>query len=72
MNGYLNDIEVEDVRRYEEELYIYLGDNADGLTKRIVSTGQLPDEDREELDGVIRRFTAKFHSEVYGIFDGEN
>jgi F-type H+-transporting ATPase subunit alpha len=72
VNGYLNDIEVEDVRRYEEELYIYLGDNADGLTKRIVSTGQLPDEDREELDGVIRRFTAKFRSEVYGIFDGEN
>ena len=69
VNGYLNGVEIEHVRRYEEELYVYLGDNADELMKRIVSTGQLPDEDRDELDGVIRRFTAKFRSEVYGIFE---
>ena len=73
VNGYLNDVQIEHVRRYEEELYVFLSDNADELMKRIVSTGQLPDEDREALDAAVKRFTKKFRTEVYGVVeDGEN
>ena len=73
VNGYLNDVQVEHVRRYEEELYVFLSDNADELMKRIASTGQLPDEDREALDAAVKRFTKKFRTEVYGVVeDGEN
>ena len=71
VNGYLNDVQVEHVRRYEEELYVFLGDNADELMKRIVSTGQLPDEDRDALDAAVRRFTKKFRAEVYGVIDDD-
>ena len=67
VNGYLNEIEVDDVRRYEEDLFAYLRDNADELMKRIVSTGILSDDDREELEGVLARFTEKFRSEVYHL-----
>ena len=73
VNGYLNDVQIEHVRRYEEELYVFLSDNADELMKRIASTGQLPDEDREALDAAVKRFTKKFRTEVYGVVeDGEN
>ena len=71
VNGYLNEIEVDDVRRYEEELYLFLRDNADELMKRIAETGQLPDEDRDELENAVKRFTEKFRGEVYGVFEGE-
>jgi len=71
VNGYLNDIEVDDVRRYEEELFLFLRDNADELMKRIAETGQLPDEDRDELENAVKRFTEKFRGEVYGVFEGE-
>ena len=71
VNGYLNDVQVEHVRQYEEELYVFLGDNADELMKRIVSTGQLPDEDRDALDAAVRRFTKKFRTEVYGVIDDD-
>ena len=71
VNGYLNEIEVDDVRRYEEDLYAYLRENADELMKRIVSTGILSDDDREELESVLARFTEKFRSEVYHILGGE-
>jgi F-type H+-transporting ATPase subunit alpha len=71
VNGYLNEIEVDDVRRYEEELYAFLRENADELMKRIVSTGLLPDEDRAELEGVLARFTEKFRAEVYHVVSGE-
>jgi len=62
---------VDDVRRYEEELYAFLRENADELMKRIVSTGLLPDEDRAELEGVLARFTEKFRAEVYHVVSGE-
>ena len=71
VNGYLNEIEVDDVHKYEEDLYAYLRDNADELMKRIVETGLLTDDDRDELDGVLRRFTEKFRAEVYHVLSEE-
>jgi F-type H+-transporting ATPase subunit alpha len=71
VNGYLNDVQVEHVRRYEEELYVFLADNADELMKRIAETGQLPDEDKAALDAAVKRFTKKFRTEVYGVIDDD-
>ena len=70
-NGYLNEIELDDVKRYEEELNDYLRDNTDELMKRIVATGQLSDDDTEQLKSALTRFTEKFRKEVYGILPEE-
>ncbi len=71
-NGYLNEIELDDVRRYESELYEFLRGNADELMKRIRETGLLSDDDTDELKAVLKRFTEKFRTEVYGILPEEN
>ena len=71
-NGYLNDVELGDVRRYESELYEYLRDNADELMKGIRETGVLTDESTDELKAALKRFTEKFRTEVYGVLPEEN
>ena len=71
-NGYLNEIELDDVRRYESELYEFLRGNADELMKRIRETGLLSDDDTDELKAALKRFTEKFRTEVYGILPEEN
>ena len=60
INGYLNKVEVADVRRYEKELYEYLGMHSHELMKRIAETGKLTDEDTALLAESIGRFTDEF------------
>ena len=72
VHGYLNEIEIDDVRRYEEDLYAYLRDNADELLARIRETGLLTEDDQEALNGVLSRFTEKFRAEVYHVLTEEN
>ncbi len=60
INGYLNKVEVADVRRYEKELYEYLGMHAHELMARIRDTGKLTDEDTALLAESIGRFTDEF------------
>ena len=72
VHGYLNEIEIDDVRRYEEDLYAYLRDNADELLARIRETGLLTEDDQEALNGVLSRYTEKFRAEVYHVLTEEN
>ncbi|MCM3741654.1 F0F1 ATP synthase subunit alpha [Oceanobacillus luteolus] len=44
--GYLDDIPVEDILRFEEEMNIWLATNANELLEEIRTTGQLPDADK--------------------------
>ena len=67
VNGYLNKIEVTDIRRYEVDLYDYLRNNYDELMRRIADTGILSDDDNSILGEALTRFTEKFRTEVYGI-----
>ncbi|GAK07034.1 LOW QUALITY PROTEIN: ATP synthase alpha chain [Geomicrobium sp. JCM 19038] len=58
VNGFLDDIPVADVLRFEKELFTYMDNNAAELLKGIRQTGNLPD--KEEFDGVISEFKKTF------------
>ncbi len=56
--GYLDDIPVADIRRFEEEYYMYLDQNNKDLLDGIAKTGNLPaDEDfKAAIEGFKRTF----------------
>ncbi len=56
--GYLDDIPVADIRRFEEEYYMYLDQNHKDLLDGIAKTGNLPaDEDfKAAIEGFKRTF----------------
>ncbi|MCI4170673.1 F0F1 ATP synthase subunit alpha, partial [Bacillus spizizenii] len=56
--GYLDEIPVADIRRFEEEYYMYLYQNHKELLDGIAKTGNLPaDEDlKAEIEGLKRTF----------------
>ncbi len=58
--GFLDDIAVEDVKRFEEELYVHFDHNNKNLLEQIRSTGKLPDEN--ELKAAIQAFKKNFVS----------
>ncbi len=66
VNGYLNNIKVEDVSEYEKELYEYLRTDHDELMKRLADTGELTDDDQNKLSAALTRFEEKFTEEKYG------
>ncbi|MFS0645526.1 F0F1 ATP synthase subunit alpha [Siminovitchia sp. 179-K 8D1 HS] len=58
--GFLDDIPVQDVRRFEEELYIWLDQNRTELLETIRSTGKLPaDEDMADALNTFKKTFAK-------------
>jgi F-type H+/Na+-transporting ATPase subunit alpha len=60
INGYLDDIPVEDVPRFQEELRQYL--RTEGRTyKEVEETGDLPDELEERLRQEVEKFKAGFN-----------
>ncbi len=60
VNNLLAEIEVENIRRFEEELFEYLVATKDELLGRIKDTGRLSDEDIAELKEAIEHCKAKF------------
>lgn len=58
--GFLDKIAVEDVRRYEQDLYAFLDADAKAkaLKESIDSTGKYPDE--KDVTDVLTRFSAQF------------
>ncbi len=60
VNGLLSDVEVEDVRRFEEYLFEYLTATQDELLASIRETGTLTDETTENLRGAIEKAKTKF------------
>jgi F-type H+-transporting ATPase subunit alpha len=60
INGYLDDIPVEDVPRFQDELREFL--RAEGtIYKEIRETGDLPDELAERLGKEIEKFKQGFN-----------
>jgi F-type H+-transporting ATPase subunit alpha len=60
INGYLDDIPVDDVPRFQDELREYL--RAEGsIYKEISETGDLPDELAERLGQQIDKFKQGFN-----------
>ncbi|MED2970868.1 F0F1 ATP synthase subunit alpha [Fictibacillus sp. B-59209] len=56
--GYLDDVAVEDVTRFEEELHAYMETNAKDVLDQIKTTGKLPEGD--DLDNAIKAFKKVF------------
>ena len=57
-HGYLDDVEVKDIHRFEQELYAYLDDHETEAVKHIVETKDLPDE--KVMNEAIEAFKKTF------------
>lgn len=57
-HGYLDDVAVEDIQRFQDELIAYVDANASDLFKTIVETKNLPEE--ADLNAAIEAFKAGF------------
>jgi len=57
-NGYLDDIPVEDIRRFEKDFLNYMNQNHKDILDGIRETKQLPDE--EAFDAAIKAFKKTF------------
>ena len=59
-NGWLKDVAVEDVPRYEADLYTWLDERYFGVLENIRTTGQLSAEDEAQLKQALESYTKKF------------
>jgi F-type H+-transporting ATPase subunit alpha len=64
VNNLLRDIEVEDIKRFEEELFEYLVATKDELLSEIRNTGVLSDENSAALREAIEASKAKFKNKA--------
>src|SRR5690625_5213241 len=60
-NGYFDDVELEDVHRFEQELLDYVRRNSE-VVDQIRSTGKFEDETRDALKAAVEKFHATFLS----------
>ena len=60
VHGYLDDIEVDQVNRFEKDLYLYLASNELGqeIVQEIKQTKDLPSADK--MDKLLKEFKAQF------------
>ena len=62
VHGVLSEIEVEDVRQYEKELFLFLDTDADGMSamQAIRNTGKLEEDTEDSLKKALETFTRNF------------
>jgi F-type H+/Na+-transporting ATPase subunit alpha len=60
--GFLDDVPVGDVKRFQTELLEYVDTRQAEIIKQIEESGQLPDELAEKLQGTIREFRKTFQT----------
>jgi F-type H+-transporting ATPase subunit alpha len=63
-NGYLDDIEVRDVRRFEDELLDYMHTRKGEFMSTIGNSGAVPSDD--ELEQAVKDFKASFQPSEAG------
>ncbi|MFR2392887.1 MAG: F0F1 ATP synthase subunit alpha [Varibaculum cambriense] len=68
-SGYLDDIEVSDVHRFESEMLAYLHANSD-VPSKIKETGQFDSDTEEALKAAVEKFRSGFVSSQ-GVLDSE-
>jgi F-type H+-transporting ATPase subunit alpha len=59
-NGYLDDVPVEDVRRFERELLEFMDASHPDVGEHIRSNGDLPDEVEAKLKDAVEQFKGRF------------
>jgi F-type H+-transporting ATPase subunit alpha len=60
-NGYLDDISVDQVKKFEDGLHEYLDSRADKTLEKIVKTGELNEESEKELQSHLTDFKKIFN-----------
>ena len=63
-NGYLDDIPVEDVRRFESELYQYLDNGKPEILSAIRDKKQIDDDTKGKLNEALKEFKGRFSSSI--------
>jgi F-type H+-transporting ATPase subunit alpha len=66
-NGELDDVPIEDVHRFEEELLDYTGRNASGIYDTIRETGDLSEDTVTSLKDTIAEFKKTFETTNHGM-----
>jgi F-type H+/Na+-transporting ATPase subunit alpha len=61
-NGYLDDLRVEDVRRFEAELYKFLDNSKPDLMKAIREKRELTDEIKKQVTDALKEFKQRFQA----------
>ena len=59
-NGYLDDVPVEEIRRFEAELYGYLDNSRPEVLEGIRSTRDLNDQNKANLNSALKEFKGNF------------
>jgi F-type H+/Na+-transporting ATPase subunit alpha len=59
-NGFMDDIEVADCRRFEKELYQFMDTSASGVLARIAEKKALDDQLKKEIGEAIKQFKERF------------
>lgn len=63
-NGYMDDIAVEDIVRFEQQLLESMKGTGAGILARITETKDVSGEVKDELETYVKDFVAKFKKEV--------
>ena len=67
VNGYLDDLPVDNIERLEKEFLSYLKSNYPEIGQRIKETGELSAETEEQVKASIKEFKETFVIEEYGL-----
>ncbi len=62
VNGYLDNVGIENINKYEKELIEYLAANNQDMLNNIASSGKLDDSNEKELQSALDSFTKTFNS----------
>jgi len=62
VNGYLDNVGIENINQYEKELVEYLAANNQKMLDNISSSGKLDDSNEKELQSALDSFTKTFNS----------
>jgi F-type H+-transporting ATPase subunit alpha len=63
-NGFLDDLPVEDVRRFEAELYQFLDNSRPEILRTIRETRELKDDTKKQLSDAIQELKGRFTSSI--------
>jgi F-type H+/Na+-transporting ATPase subunit alpha len=62
--GYLDDIEVRDIRAFEDGIYKYFDSAQTALMEDLTKKKQLDDDVRNQLHGALKEYKANFLAEL--------
>lgn len=68
-NGYLDDLPVDNLQRFEEEYLSFVDSNYAEVKEEIVESGKLSDELKEKLDEMVKEFKEMFQVQKNTIVD---